>query len=83
MMDLAKASTWLLAALYAVTFLGIFYGVLTLAGGGIFILALIAPAWLGLVFHARRSRAVFWVAAAPILIYGLLLIASIVFQLLS
>ena len=82
-MDLAKANTWLLAALYVVTFLGIFYGVLTLAGGGIFVLALMAPAWLGLVFHARRSRAVVWVAAAPILLYGLLLIASLVYQLLS
>ncbi len=77
-MDIAKPRSWVLGPLSLVTFLGFFYGFLTLAGGGIFIVAISLLPWIGLVIYARNSRAVVWIGAAPILIYGLLLVASLV-----
>ena len=77
-MDIAKPRSWLLGPLSLVMFLGFFYGFLTLAGGGIFIVAISAFAWIGLVFYARNSRAVVWIGAAPIIIFGLLLVASLI-----
>ena len=77
-MDIAKPRSWLLGPLSLVMFLGFFYGFLTLAGGGIFIVAISAFAWIGLVFYARNSRAVVWIGTAPILIYGLLLVAGLI-----
>ena len=77
-MDIAKPQSWVLGTLYLVTFVGLFYGFLTLAGGGIFIVAIAVFAWIGLVFYARNSRAVVWIGAAPIIIYGLLLVASLI-----
>lgn len=77
-MDIAKPRSWLLGPLSLVMFLGFFYGFLTLAGGGIFIVAISAFAWIGLVFYARNSRAFVWIGTAPILIYGLLLVAGLI-----
>ena len=77
-MDIAKPRSWVLGTLSLVTFLGFFYGFLTLAGGGIFIVAISLLAWIGLVVYARKSRAVVWIGAAPILIYGLLLVAGLI-----
>ena len=73
-----KPNGWALGALSLVSFLGFFYGFLTLAGGGIFIVAISVFAWIGLVFYARNYRAVVWIGAAPIIIYGLLLVASLI-----
>ena len=73
-----KLNSWLLGGLSLVTFLGFFYGFLTLAGGGIFIVAISVFAWIGLVVYARNSRAFVWIGAAPILIYALLLVASLI-----
>ena len=73
-----KPNSWALGALSLVTFLGFFYGFLTLAGGGIFIVAISALPWIGLVIYARNSRAVVWIGAAPILIYALLMVASLI-----
>ena len=77
-MDIAKPRSWVLGTLSLVTFVGFFYGFLTLAGGGIFIVAIAVFAWIGLVFYARNSRAAVWFGAAPILIYGLLLVAGLI-----
>ena len=77
-MDVAKPESWVLGALSLVTFLGFFYGFLTLAGGGIFIVAISVLAWIGLIFNARNSRALVWIGAAPILLYGLLLVAGLI-----
>ena len=77
-MDIAKPKNWVLGTLSLVTFLGFFYGFLTLAGGGIFIVAISVFAWISLVIYARNSRAVIWIGAAPILIYGLLLVAGLI-----
>ena len=73
-----KPNSWALGVLSLVTFLGFFYGFLTLAGGGIFIVAISVFAWIGLVVYARKTRAVVWIGAAPILIYALLLVASLI-----
>ena len=78
-----KPNGWLLVTLSLVTFLGFFYGFLTLAGGGIFVVALSALVWIALMFYARKSQAVVWIGAAPILIYALLLVAGLFFQTFS
>ena len=77
-LGLNKPSTWLTVPLSLVTFLGFFYGFLTLAGGGIFIVAISVLPWIGFVIYARKTRAVVWIGAAPILIYALLLVASLI-----
>ncbi|MCH8949433.1 MAG: hypothetical protein IIB87_03530 [Chloroflexi bacterium] len=77
-MDIAKPKSWVLGLLSLVTFLGFFYGFLTLAGGGIFIVAISVLPWIGLVIYTRKTRAVVWIGAAPILIYGLLLVAGLI-----
>ena len=77
-MDITKPRSWLLGVLSLVTFSGFFYGFLTLAGGGIFIVAISVFAWISLVIYARNSRAVVWIGAAPIIIYGLLLVAGLI-----
>ena len=77
-MDVAKSKGWAAAALSLVTLLGFFYGFLTLAGGGIFIVAISVLPWIGLVIYARKTRAAVWIGAAPILIYALLMVASLI-----
>ncbi len=73
-----KPNRWALGVLSLVTFLGFFYGFLTLAGGGIFVVAISVLPCAGLVVYARKTRAVVWIGAAPILIYALLLAASLI-----
>ncbi len=73
-----KPNSWGLGALSRVPCFGFFSGFRTLAGGGIFIVAITVFAWVGLVVYARRTRAAVWIGAAPILIYALLLAASII-----
>ena len=73
-----KPIGWALRVLSLLTFIGFFYGFLTLAGGGIFIVAISMLPWIGLVIYTRKTRAVVWIGAAPILIYGLLLVATLI-----
>ena len=77
-MDVAKSKGWVLGAVSLVTLLGFSYGFLTLPGGGIFIVAISVLPWIGLVIYTRKTRAVVWIGAAPILIYGLLLVATLI-----
>ena len=77
---IAKPGNWLLGTLFAGMLLAFGFGFLTLAGGGIFIVALAIPIWLGLIYNARRSRAMVWIATSPIFIYGGFLIAGLFFQ---
>lgn len=71
---------WLLAALCAVVVLGFSFGLLTLAGGGIFIVAVVLPLWVGLLIYTRRSRLAKWLLAMPVLIYALLMAIGLVAQ---
>ena len=77
-MDIAKPTSWVLGALSLAALLGFFYGFLTLAGGGLFIVAISVIPWIGLLIYTRRTRAAVWIGAAPILIYGLLMVASLI-----
>ena len=77
---IVKPGNWLLGALFAGMLLAFGFGFLTLAGGGIFIVALAIPIWLFLIYRARRSRAMKWIAATPIVIYGGFLIAGLFYQ---
>ena len=79
---IVKPGNWLLGALFAGMLLAFGFGFLTLAGGGIFIAALAIPIWLYFIYKARRSRAMMWMAATPIFIYGGFLIAGLFFQLI-
>ena len=72
--------SWLLAALCIVVVLGFSFGLLTLAGGGILIVAFIVPLWIGLLVHTRRSRLARWLLATPIVIYALLMAIGLVAQ---
>ena len=82
LLRLARHDGWLAPTLYAIALLGFGFGLLTLAGGGIFIVALTLPVWLALIFRARRqSRAVVWIAATPLLLFGGFLIAGLFYQL--
>ncbi len=71
---------WLLAALCVVVVLGFSFGILTLAGGGIFVVAVTLPVWAGLLYYTRRTSLMRWLVAAPIVIYALLLAAGLVIQ---
>ena len=71
---------WLLGALCVVVVLGFFFGLLTLAGGGIFVVAVILLVWLGLLYYTRRTRLVRWLVATPIVIYALLMAVGLVMQ---
>ena len=71
---------WLLAALCVVVVLGFSFGLLTLAGGGMFIVAVMLPLWLGLLVYTRRSPLAKWLLAIPILIYALLMAIGLVAQ---
>ena len=73
-----KPIGWALRVLSLLTFIGFFYGFLTLAGGGIFIVAISMLPWIGLVIYTRKTRTAAWIGAAPILIYGLLLVATLI-----
>ena len=77
---IVKPGTWLLVALCAVMLLAFGFGFLTLAGGGIFIVALAIPIWLFLIYRARRNRAMLWMAVAPFLIYGGFLLVGLLYQ---
>ncbi len=70
----------LLAALCIVVVLGFSFGILTLAGGGILIVAAMLPLWIGLLVYTRRSRLATWLLATPILIYALLMAIGLVAQ---
>ena len=71
---------WLLVTLCAVVVLGFLFGLLTLAGGGIFVVAVTLPVWAGLLYYTRRTSLMRWLVAAPIVIYALLLAAGLVIQ---
>ncbi len=71
---------WLLAALCVVVVLGFSFGILTLAGGGILIVAVILPLWIGLLVYTRRNRLATWLLATPIFIYSLLMAIGLVAQ---
>ena len=73
-------SNWLLGALCVVVVLGFFFGLLTLAGGGIFVVAVMLPLWIGLLYYTRRTRLVRWLVATPIVIYALLMAVGLVMQ---
>ena len=77
---IVKPSNWHLGALCVVVVLGFFFGLLTLAGGGIFVVAVILPVWLGLLYYTRRTRLVRWLVATPIVIYALLMAVGLVMQ---
>ena len=77
-MDIAKPRSWVLGLLSLVALLGFSYGFLTLAGGGIFIVAISVLPWIGLVIYTRKTRVVVWIGAAPFLIYALLLVATLI-----
>ena len=71
---------WLLAALCVVVVLGFSFGILTLAGGGIFVVAVTLPVWAGLLYYTRRTSLMRWLVAAPIVIYALLMAVGLVIQ---
>ena len=73
-----KPIGWALRVLSLLTFIGFFYGFLTLAGGGIFIVAISMLPWIGLVIYTRKTRTAAWLVAAPIFIYALLMAASFI-----
>ncbi len=75
-----KPGNWLLVALFAGMLLAFGFGFLTLAGGGVLIVALAIPAWLFFIYRARRSRSMMWIAATPILILGGFFIAGLFYQ---
>ena len=74
---------WLLVALITVTLLALGFGFLTLAGGGIFIVALAVPIWLFFVYRARRSRWMMWMVATPIVIWVGFVITGLFYQFIS
>ena len=69
---------WLLAALCVLVVLGLSIGILTLEGGGILIVGVMLPLWLGLLVYTRRNRGVTLLLATPVLIYALLLAIGLV-----
>ena len=75
-----KPGNWLLGALCVVVVLGFSFGLLTLAGGGMFIVAVMLPFWLGLLIHTRRNPLAKWLLATPLLIYALLMAIGLVAQ---
>ena len=75
-----KPRSWLLGALCVVVVLGFFFGLLTLAGGGIFVVAMILPLWAGLLYYSRRTSLMRWLVAMPFVIYALLLAIGLVVQ---
>ena len=77
-MNVIKSTNLLVAACCLFTFLAFFYAFLTLAGVGVFILPLAIVPWVGLILYmrARQRRTMVWIAAAPVLLYGLLLTAG-------
>ncbi len=77
---IVKHRTWVLVALFIVMLLAFGFGFLTLAGGGIFIVALAVPVWLFFIYRARRSPSMKWIMATPIFIYGGFLIAGLFYQ---
>ena len=75
-----KPRNWLIGALCAVVVLGFFFGLLTLAGGGIFVVAVTLPVWAGLLYYTRRTSLMRWLVAASIVIYSLLMAVGLVIQ---
>ena len=75
-----KPRSWLLGALCVVVVLGFFFGLLTLAGGGIFVVAVTLPVWAGLLYYTQRTSLMRWLVATPIVIYSLLMAVGLVIQ---